>query len=491
MFGNARNSFKIFSMRTAFNPDYPLASKPFALSLSKGRSWFDRLTTNGFSPSSFPNGLSGFNFPLHKTSYGLMLFLCGILMVGGNASAQGEHDHGNAEAPASAKDLVTPHDHGHAKDHAKSAATTPIKEVALPEGLSSAQSMAIDSTGRVWFTEKVGRKLAVYDPEKKEFTPYSLPSSWGGMGFSNMTMGPDGEIWFTVTRWIEGEKEPNILGQFSPADGYFTKYVLPHHTIPEELIVDANGTIWFIASNKNNLYRIDPKTLAIKGYSIPTADGNPKSLAADQKGHIWFTESTANKLGEFMPEQETFREYDLLTQFANPGKISIDKQGRVWFVEVTANRLGMFSPEQNRFDEAIIPTPGSSPVTLVNDDNGNVWFLEYKGNKVGVFNPETAMFHEYDIPTFGSLPSDMVIDRKRSLLWFTQSSTDAKQLGMLSINEVLAESNKQDEAPPPSPAAETASNVSVSNWLVFLMVVVGIATLGGWLTRKSRKGGHS
>src|SRR3990167_5442496 len=110
MFGNARNSFKIFSMRTAFNPDYPLPKNRSALSVWRGRSWFDRLTTNCFSPSSFPNGLSGFNFPLHKTSYGLMLFLCGILMVGGNASAQGEHDHGNAEAPASAKDLVTPHD---------------------------------------------------------------------------------------------------------------------------------------------------------------------------------------------------------------------------------------------------------------------------------------------------------------------------------------------------------------------------------------------
>ncbi|MDP1633100.1 MAG: hypothetical protein Q8L69_00280, partial [Gallionellaceae bacterium] len=396
---------------------------------------------------------TAFSFPLRKTNYGLMFFLCGILIAGGAAFAQGEHDHGNAEDPVSAKDLVNPHDHGHTKDQAKSATPTPIKEVALPEGLSSAQSMAIDSTGRIWFTEKVGRKLAVYDPGKKEFAIHALPSSWGKMGFSNMTLGPDGEIWFTVTRWVEGEKEPNILGRFSPADGYFTKYAIPHNTIPEELIVDPNGTIWFIASNKNNLYRVDPKTFALKGYPIPTANGNPKSLAVDQKGHIWFAEANANKIGEFIPEQEVFREHELLTQFANPGKISIDKHGKIWFVEVTANRLGMFSPEHNRFDEAIIPTPGSTPVALVNDDNGNVWFLEYKGNKVGVFNPGTAMFHEYDIPNFGSLPSDMAIDRKRSLIWFTQSSTDAKRLGMISINEVLAASNQQDNAPP-SPSVE-------------------------------------
>ena len=401
------------------------------------------------------------------------------------------HDHGNAKDPVSAKDLVSsPHDHAHDGGQMMPATPTPVKEVALPEGLSSAQSMAIDSTGRIWFTEKVGKKLAVYDPEKKQFATYSLPDSWGKMGFSNITLSPDGEIWFTVTRWVEGTEEPHILGRFTPADGYFTKYAIPHNSIPEELIVDANGAIWFTASNKNSLYRVDPRTFALKGYPIPTANGNPKSLAADQKGHIWFVESGANKIGEFNPELEVFHEHEVLTQFANLGKLSIDKHGKIWFVEVTANRLGMFSPGQNRFDEAIIPTPGSTPVALVSDDNGNIWFLEYKGNKVGMFNPQTALFHEYDIPSYGSLPADMVLDRKRSLLWFSQSATDAKRLGMLSINEALAESNKQSNAPQ-TPSEEKTSNGSLSNWLVSLVGIIGIASLGVWLTRRSRKGTHS
>ena len=432
-----------------------------------------------------------FSFFLPKTSYGLMLFLCWAIIGGGAAFAMDGHDHGNAKDPVSAKDLVSsPHDHGHDGGQMMSATSTPVKEVALPEGLSSAQSMAIDSTGRVWFTEKVGKKLAVYDPEKKQFASYSLPDSWGKMGFSNITLSPDGEIWFTVTRWVEGTEEPHILGRFTPADGYFTKYAIPHNSIPEELIVDAKGTIWFTTANKNSLYRVDPKTFALKGYPIPTANGNPKSLAADQKGHIWFVESGANKIGEFNPELEVFHEHEVLTQFANLGKLSIDKHGKIWFVEVTANRLGMFSPGQNRFDEAIIPTPSSAPVALVSDDNGNIWFLEYKGNKVGMFNPQTAMFHEYDIPNYGSLPADMVLDRKRSLLWFSQSSTDAKRLGMISINEALAESNKQNNAPQ-TPSEGKTSNGSLSNWLVSLVGIIGIATLGVWLTRRSRKGAHS
>src|SRR3989338_8524458 len=426
------------------------------------------------------------NYSLHKISYGPILFLYGSLLCGGSVFAMDGHDHGNA--PASAVDLANVHSHGDTKGQVISA--TPIKEVALPEGLSSAQSMAIDSAGRVWFTEKIGKNLAVYDPEKKAFAIHPLPSSWGKMGFSNITLGPDGDIWFTVTRWIEGAEEPHILGRFSPADGYFTKYAIPHNSIPEELTVDAKGAVWFFASNKNYLYRVDPKTFALKGYPIPTANGNPKSLAADQKGHIWFVESNANKIGEFDPELEVFHEHEVLTQFANLGKLYIDKHGKIWFVEVTANRIVVFSPEQKRFDEVIIPTPSSSPVALVNDDNGNVWFLEYKGNKVGVFNPETAIFHEYDIPSFGSLPANMAIDRKRSLLWFTQSATEAKRLGMISINEGLAEINMQNHASQ-TPSEEKSSDVSLSKWLASFIVIIGIATLGGWIARRSRKGGHS
>ena len=435
-------------------------------------------------------GISG------KISCGLIL--CAALMGGGAASAQDKHDHGNAPASVkdpvnakdqvNAKDLANVHNHGHTEGHV--IAATPVKEVALPEGLSSAQSMSIDPSGRLWFTEKVGKKLVMYDPEKKEFATHSLPASWGKMGFSNITLGPDGDVWFTVTRWVEGGEEPHIIGRFSPADGYFTKYAIPHHSVPEELLVDAGGTIWFFAANKNNLYRVDPKTFALKGYPLPTASGSPKSLAADQKGHIWFVESNANKIGRFIPEQEVFNEYDILTPFANPGKISVDKHGKIWFVEVTANRIGMFSPDLKRFNEVIIPTPGSSPVALVNDDNGNVWFLEYKGNKVGVFNPQTAMFHEYDIPNFGSLPADMAIDRKRSQIWFTQSATEAKRLGVISINEALAESNKRNNAPQP-PSGEKASDVSGSKWLGLLAAIIAIATLGVWLARKSRKGRHS
>lgn len=408
------------------------------------------------------------NFPVSSLRSLLVLTLLCWALAGGRAvlaADGGMHDHGKTAAPAKT--------------------TGPIVEVALPEGVGAAQSIALDPAGRIWFTEKVGRMLAAYDPEKKEFATYPLPPSWGKMGFSNITASADGAIWFTVTRWAEGADEPYLLGRFTPADGYFTKYALPNKSIPEELIIDPSGLIWFLASNKNNLYRIDPKTFALKGYPIPTANGHPRSLAVAPNGHIWFVEATANKIGEFVPDQEVFHEYEVLTSFANPGKISIGKDGRVWFVEMTANKIGAFTPGQNRFDEFNIPTPNSSPVALANDDAGNIWFLEYKGNKVGAFNPESATIREFDIPTYNSLPAEMVVDRKRSLLWFTQSATEAKRLGMLSMSDALATA-RQDHVPHGTPATQSDGE-GAPKWTLALAALAVLALLGAWFARRSRK----
>ncbi|MDQ6981687.1 MAG: hypothetical protein Q9M08_01590, partial [Mariprofundus sp.] len=234
-----------------------------------------------------------------------------------------------------------------------------IREVAFPEGLSSAQSLAIDAAGRLWFTEKVGKKITVFDPEKNTFKSHALPASWGKMGFSRFAMSPDGDIWFTLTRWVEGGEEPHMLGRYSPADGYFTKYNLSINILPKEIIVDAAGVVWFTSSNKNSLYRVDPKNFNLKGYAIPAKNSYQSGLASDGEGNIWFSEPNANTLVKFVPVKHVFYEYPVPTPFANPGDISIDSNGNVWFVQTSANRLGLFYPESQRFDEAIIPTSNS------------------------------------------------------------------------------------------------------------------------------------
>lgn len=380
------------------------------------------------------------------------------------------------------------HQHDATASTRPSPTSGPVREVMLPDGLSSAQSLTLDSSGRVWFAEKIGRTLSVYDPHTRTFASHALPASWGGLGFSQVTAGPDDTIWFTVTRWAEGGESPNLVGRFSPADGYFTKFALSNDAVPRELMVDANGTLWFVAANKGSLYRIDPRTLALKGYPLPTPNGHARGLAADAAGQIWFVLANTNKIGVFHPERERFAEHEVLTSFSNPGRLTIDRQARIWFVEVAANRIGAFNPSTRRFDEAIVPTAASVPVALQVDDNGNVWFLQYMGNKVAVFDPQTARFREFEIPTHGSLPSDLVLDRKRSVLWFTQSATEARRLGFLALAEALAAPNGAERVPhAPAASADTRGWLRWRWQALALFVAAGLLVAGGLLLLVRRR----
>jgi len=364
-----------------------------------------------------------------------------------------------------------------------------ITEIPFPDGLSSAHTIALDNEGHIWFTEKLGKKLARFDPDSKEFEAFTLPHSWGDVGFSTFTIGSAGDIWFTVRRGAGNIETQNVLGKYTPSDGFFTKYMLSLDALPEELLVDHSGAIWFVASNENHLYRVDPEKFSVKGYPVPTPNALPRNIVLDEKGAIWFTEPNVNKIAKFDPEKELFYEYTIPTPFSNPGKITIDAAGRVWFVQLNGNRIGAFYPDLKRFDEALIPTRRSTPIAISADNNGNIWFLEYRGNKVGVFIPGEAIFHEFDIPLFGSLPGDMVIDHKRSILWFTEGNTEAKRLGMLSITEALAQSN-QDAVPQELHFNEDAKNGTSlpadSNWLLYLMLVmvmVLVLIAAAWLKR--------
>lgn len=368
------------------------------------------------------------------------------------------------------------------------AVDSPIKEFVFPEGLSSPNAIAVDSENRVWFTEKVGKNLSMFDPEKEEFRVYPIPSSWGNLGPSRIALSPDGEVWFTVHRWAEGAADTNIVGRFTPSDGSFKRYIISTKATPEELLADKNGFVWFLAPDENKLYRFNPEDSSLKGLLIPTLNSYPRGLMIDKKGNIWFAEANANKIGFFSPERSEFDEYEIPTSFSNPGDIAVDSMGRIWFTELNTDRLGMLSPDSWIFNEAIIPTSRSLPISIVADRNGNIWFLEYRGNKVGVFHPVEAAFREFDIPTFNSLPGEMAIDPERGILWFSETDTQAKRLGMLSIKDALMEKKDGGAASKESPVKPSVEGSSFRSLYAGVVLAVFMIAVIGIFVMYSRRG---
>ncbi len=313
----------------------------------------------------------------------------------------------------------------------------PISEFDLPKAISAANSIGVDQSGNVWFAEKIGKNLGKFDPVEQAFTVYPLPDSWGGVGSSSIALSPRGDIWFSVRRWADSVEAVNILGRFNVGDHSYHRHVLSAGVVPEELLVDTEGVVWFLAPDDNALCRFNPETEEFRSFVIPTGNAYPRGIDLDEEGNIWFSEANTNQLAKFTPATAEFSEYQIPTPFANPGDVTVDGEGKVWFVELTTNRIGVFYPDRERFDEALIPTSRGMPNAIEADRNGNLWFLEYRGNKVGMFNPVEAVFQEYEIPSFNSQPGALAIDHDNGVLWFTESSTEVRKLGRIALQSVL------------------------------------------------------
>lgn len=366
------------------------------------------------------------------------------------------------------------------------AAEQAIQEFVVPDETSSPNSITIDPSGNVWFAEKVGKSLSMFNPKEQTFKVYRLPANWGDVGPSLVASGPKGEIWFSVRRWAASEDDTNFLGQLDSTVGSFRKHILSSgeengirknldDVKPEDLLVDRNGVVWFLSPDENKLYSFDSDGIGLRGFPIPTPNSYPRGIAIDKAGTIWFAEANENKIGKFDPSNAKFSEFDIPTAFANPGAITVDGAGKVWFVEMGANRLGVFYPDLIRFDEALLPTKGSMPNAIVADGDGKIWFLEYMGNKIGRFDPTESRFEEFTIPTPGSLPGDMAIDLERSLLWFSETNTEAKKLGMLSIEAVLSGNGSSASAAAGSMSPGTSRTSSGDE--SFVALYTGLALL--------------
>ncbi|MBT4519177.1 MAG: hypothetical protein HOC23_04160 [Halieaceae bacterium] len=313
------------------------------------------------------------------------------------------------------------------------AASSPITEYNLPASLSAPYAIEADQGGRIWFTEKIGRHLAVFDPSDARFEVYALPESWGKVGPAQLAIAGSGDVWFTIRRWAEDVTQTNVVGRFTPSTGSYVRYEISLGASPQEIVADDQNRLWLLASDRNQLFRVDPIEGRVTSYEIPTADSNPQGLTIGQNGDVWFSEPNVNKIARYGAETGFFQEFEIPTAFSNPGDIALDSHGKVWFVERTSNRLGVLYPELNRFDEALIPTVNALPHAIEVDGSDRLWFLEYRGNKVGVFDPTQAIFQEFDIPSYNSQPGELVFEPVTQQLWFTESNAESSKLGTLPV----------------------------------------------------------
>ena len=251
----------------------------------------------------------------------------------------------------------------------------------------------------------------------------------------------------------------------------YTEYDLPRETIsPHDVIVDAEGMVWFSSFGEQNLGRLDPKTGQVTEFPIAEhKEGFPTGelgLRADREGNLWLGNMYQATIVKFDRKAQTFKYWPLpaaqnidaaqvnmvspqssdvdgkvWTQnngFAGVHRLDVatgnietwepfkgapkgeqhniydvvpDSKNNVYFTDFRQRHIGRIDAKTGEIKLFATPTAGSAPRRGTMDTEDRLWFGEYRGNRIGMFDTKTEQFKEWKLPTPWSAPYDVVLDR--------------------------------------------------------------------------------
>ena len=211
------------------------------------------------------------------------------------------------------------------------------------------------------------------------FTAYPVPTP--NSGPFDMTVGADGNVWFTE---VDGG---NKIGRITPA-GTITEFPLPTPNAKPFGIDSDDGNVWFGETNSLQIGRITPSGAITE---FPGLTGRYEGVAAGPGSTVWVTEETSNQIALVSTFGAILSQFTVPTPNADIGGPASGPDGTVWFPEAATNKIGRLTPD-GTFTEFTIPTANSWPSEVLVDQTGNVWFTESIANEIGRLNPTTGVF---------------------------------------------------------------------------------------------------
>jgi streptogramin lyase/uncharacterized protein YkwD len=279
-----------------------------------------------------------------------------------------------------------------------------FSEFSIATANSAPSGITVGPDGNLWFTEYGGNKVAKITPAGA-ITEFAVNGNPFGI-----TAGPDGNLWFTET-------SGNKIGRITPDGSTVKEFPIPTSTsYPFGITVGPDGNLWFTEYGGNKIGRITPDGSTVMEFPTPTNNSGPFGITVGPDGNLWFAEYDGNKIGRITPDGSTVMEFPIPTNNSFPQGITAGPDGFLWFTETSGNKIGEISPFGGT--EFSVPTTASVPRGITGGPDGNLWFTEQDGNKIGQITPAGTIL-EFSIPTTNSGPSAITVGPDGNL-WFTE-----------------------------------------------------------------------
>lgn len=275
------------------------------------------------------------------------------------------------------------------------------------------QAAAISPTdGHIWFSSRVSNSALRLNPKEldpvKRWTNYPVKGGW--VAISGMAVDSKGKVYWSE---LSGGK----LGELDPVSGKQIRYTIPQQGVDVGIVVDKDDNVGF-ALIWGALYgRLDAKTRTIHTYPTPTPDNGIYGLAVDQGGNLWGAGWQKGTISKWDAESQLVKEYKVPNAWGQIRRMGVDSKGIVWGSEYNVGALVRLDPQTGKLTEFKLPFSGANPYEAWPDKSDNVWSADHVHSTLIKLDPKTGKFTFYPMPQpLQSVPK-MEVDSNNTL-WF-------------------------------------------------------------------------
>jgi streptogramin lyase len=239
----------------------------------------------------------------------------------------------------------------------------------------------------------------------------------------------------------------------------YTEFDLPRRDAePHDVIMDAEGMIWYIDFAEPFVGRLNPRTGETKEWTLPEfkpgfAPGS-LGLALDKEGNPWIARSFQGGIAKFDKKTEKVSSYPILKEYDNvytrTSFIAISPvDGKVWFDDTFNRMMYIYDPSAKKmigypaypgwkWDLEAAGRSGIGPNGEKEDhfmygvavnSKGMGYWGDLANTNIGEMDPETGKTKLYPTPTPNSGPRRMHM-APDDQLWFAENNDSGRKIAV-------------------------------------------------------------
>jgi virginiamycin B lyase len=244
----------------------------------------------------------------------------------------------------------------------------------------------------IYWTGMFASLVGQLDPKTGEMREFKLPA---GTTPHSIINDRDGYIWFTGNG-------NGTVGRLDPRTSDIKVYPMPDAAArdPHTPVFDRDGNLWFTLQNSNMVGRLIPATGDIKLLTVPTANARPYGIIVNSQGLLWVAYNGTGKLASIDPKTMELKEYPMPSPASRVRRLDVLEDDTIFYGD-WRGYLGRFDPKTGAFKEWPSPSGATSQPYALVVVNDVVWYNEsgQRPDALVRFDPKTEKFQSWAIPS--------------------------------------------------------------------------------------------